>query len=130
MSNQNKQHLSVLPEHYAICQLAADAPTPDWAQTQSSFVSITRTTEELSIMCPQKVVPEDVTCERNWRGLKIEGPFELSSLGILASVVTPLSGAGMSVFAVATYNTDHILIKEHELERAITILQQDGHTIR
>jgi len=121
--------LSLLPEHFAICQLAPDEPIPAWAMpSQATFYSITRTRDELSLICPQQQIPADVSADTGWRCLKIEGPFALDEPGILAAIVTPLAQAGISVFAVATYDTDYLVIKE--CERAIETLEQLAHHIQ
>jgi hypothetical protein len=122
-----RRTLSLLPSAFAICRLEQDASIPAWALT-GIFCSITRTGEELSIICPQASVPPETTCDQGWSCLKIEGPFDLGEVGVLASVVTPLAQAGISVFAIATYDTDYLLVKD--IERAIRALSQAGHHMR
>lgn len=115
--------LALYPEDYAICRLESGEPIPAWATIdQASFLSITRSQDELSIICPQPQVPAGVTVDRGWRCLKLNGPFDLDEPGVLASIVTPLAKAGLSVFAVATYDTDYILVQK--LEQAIAALEQ------
>lgn len=91
--------------------------------------SITRTTEELSIVCSEAVIPKDVICERGWRALKIVGILDFSLVGILSVVATILAKAGVSIFAVSTYNTDYILVKAKDLERALQAIKQAGYEI-
>ena len=119
--------LSLLPETLAVCRYAPDAPLPDWAAGE--FISITRTSEELSIVCAEQNVPPSVRCERGWRCLKVTGPLDLSLVGILASLAVPLAEARIALFAVSTYDTDYLLVKEAEVERAVAVLRQDGHTV-
>ena len=121
--------LLVLPDTFAICRLSPDAPMPDWALT-GSFFSIARTVDELSIVCPQSNVPPEIQCDRDWRCLKVEGPLDLSLIGILASLTVPLARAGIGIFAVSTYDTDYVLVKEKRLEEAVLVLSQEGHHVR
>lgn len=120
--------LSVLGEKLAICRLDPDSEVPAWAG-EGSFSSVTRTSDELSAVCPDHAVPPDVVCERGWRALKLEGPFALDLTGVLVSVASPLSEAGLSVFAIATYDTDYVLVNETQLERAISVLSGCSHTV-
>lgn len=95
-----------------------------------SFVSTTRTAEELSIVCPQIQVPAVMKRKEGWRCLKVRGPLDFSLTGILASLTTPLAKAGISVFAISTYDTDYLLVKEENLEKAIEILVKKGHRVQ
>jgi uncharacterized protein len=101
---------------------------PAWA-TEASIFSVTRTQDELSVVCPEEVVPEGVSGERGWRALKLEGPFELSTVGILASVAVPLAEAGASVFAVSTFDTDYVLVRGEQLDLAVDTLREHGHRV-
>ena len=121
--------LSLLPETMAICGLPKDARVPPWALT-GSFFSVTRTAEELSVVCPQTNVPEGIKKDEGWRCLQVEGPLDFSTTGILASLTMPLAKEGISVFAVSTYNTDYLLVKEQHLGKAVQILSQNGHQIQ
>lgn len=120
--------LSLLGERLAVCRLDSQAAVPSWT-SDGSFFSITRTPEELSIVCPDENVPEDAVCERDWRAFKVEGPLDFTETGILAALAGPLAGAGVSIFAVSTYDTDYVLMKEEQLDVAITALSSDGHEI-
>jgi hypothetical protein len=114
--------LTLLPEDYVICKLPPDTPVPAWALDQQvSFCSITRSLDELSIICPQALTPVEIGANTGWRCLKLNGPFGLDEPGVLASVVTPLAEAGLSVFAVATYDTDYLLVQK--LDAAIAALE-------
>lgn len=124
-----KLSLLVLDPMFAICSLKRDAPLPEWA-TSSDFYSITRTYDELSIVCPQEQVPAGVDINKNWRCLKVQGPLGFSITGILASISMPLSTEGVSVFVFSSYDTDHIMVKQYELEKAVEVLQKAGHTIK
>jgi hypothetical protein len=121
--------LSVFPDVFAVCRLPPAAPLPNWAHAES-FVSITRTPDELSIVCPQSHVPDGIQAEPDWRCLKVEGPFDLALTGVLASLVGPLATAGISMFTVATYDTDYVLVKNQDIVRALEVLEQAGHQVR
>lgn len=118
--------LSIWQETFAICRLEKDAQIPGWAFS-GSFLSITRTAEELSIVCPQSNVPEGIKCEKGWRCLQVQGPLDLSLTGILASVLTLLAQAGIAILAISTYDTDYVMVQEKNLERAVLLLSQAGH---
>jgi hypothetical protein len=93
------------------------------------FFSVTRTDEELSIVCAQEHVPEHTQAERNWIGLKVLGPLDFALTGILANLATALAEAGISIFAVSTYDTDYLFIKRTDLVRAEVALTAVGHHV-
>jgi hypothetical protein len=113
----------------AVCRLEPGTPTPPWA-TAGDLFSLTRTADELSVVCPQDSVPEGVVCERGWRCLRVAGTVPFSVVGVLASLAAPLAEAGISVFAVSTFDTDYLLVKAEALAKAVEVLRQRGHTIR
>ncbi len=113
---------------YAILRLAPDSPIPAWA-TSREFTSITRTADELYIVCPAGHVPQDVPAGPRWSCLKLEGPFLFSQTGILLSFIQPLSGNGVPIFAVCTYDTDYILIQEEHMGGVVELLRQAGHEL-
>jgi hypothetical protein len=117
-----------LPGAYAIVRLAPDAPVPAWA-TKGDFTSITRTTDELSIVCPSDNLPADVNSQHRWICLKLEGPFPFSQTGILLSFIQPLSNNGVPIFAISTYDTDYVLIQEEFAGVAQQALDQAGHEL-
>jgi hypothetical protein len=112
----------------AVCSLGGADPIPGWA-VQGAFFSITRTDEELSAICPENLVPVDVQAERGWRALRIAGVIDFSVIGVLAELTAPLAEGRISVFALSTYDTDYLLVKEHDLGRAIEKLQEAGHIL-
>ena len=120
--------LSVLPGTLAICRLGPDDPLPDWAQ-DGDFLSITRTSDELSIVCSEAAVPDSVKSDRGWRCLKVEGPLDFSLTGVLASLLAPLADAGISIFAVSTFDTDYLLVKAGNLAHTAEVLIQAGHRV-
>ncbi len=121
--------LTLLPDVYAICRLEPGAAIPAWA-TAGTFFCITRTDEELSLLCAEEDVPQDVLAERGWRALRLEGPFPFELTGVLASILHPLAEAGVSILAVSTYHTDYVLVKAAQVERALAALTGAGHVIR
>jgi hypothetical protein len=122
-------NLSVVDGIFAVCKLSADATIPAWA-TAGHFFSITRTADELSVVCRQGAVPDGIKCERGWRCLRVAGTIPFSVVGVLASLTAPLAEAGISVFAISTFDTDYLLVKAKDLERAVDVLRRRGHTIR
>ncbi len=117
--------LELLPETFAICRLEGDAPVPDWA-TRGPFCSVTRTATELSVVCPDASVPGDVKNNSGWSVLMVGGPLDLGLTGVLASLTGPLAREGISVFALSTYDTDYLLVKQEQLEQAIRLLAAEG----
>jgi uncharacterized protein len=128
MTNQRSFHLSLLPNQYVILKLAADAETPKWA-ANGEFVSVTRTSEELSIVTALKNVPAQMNSEGKWRVLKVHGPFALDEVGVLATLAAPLSEAAISIFVISTHDTDYLLISEQQCDAAVSALENDGHRV-
>ena len=120
--------LTLLSDRYAICRLDANADVPPWSAT-GQFVSISRTPDEVSVVCPEANLPYGVACESGWRILKCEGPLDYSLPGIIASLAEPLADAGVPIFPIATHDTDYILVKEQHLETAINALTGYGHAV-
>jgi uncharacterized protein len=120
--------LSVLPDMYAICRLDPSSPVPEWAM-QGPFWSIIRTREEISIVCLEAVVPLMASREGGWRLLRCEGPLDFALTGIMASIADPLADAGVSIFPLATYDTDYVLVKDAHLDLAVHALTGYGHAV-
>ena len=121
--------LEVLPERFAIAKLQADSEVPAWVQG-GPLVSVTRTPAELSIVCAEASVPLDVNAERALRCLRIVGPLAFSEIGVLSSLTQPLARAGVSIFALSTYDTDYLLLAHAELEASLVALNEAGHVVR
>lgn len=120
-------HLFILPCRFAVCRLPPDQEVPQWALSNRSFLSITYTLNELSIVCPSPSVPSHVRCERGWVAIKVRGPLDFSLTGILATMAGLLSKNGIPLFVLSTYDTDYVLVKEEQLARAKEVLERDGH---
>lgn len=119
--------LTLLPRRYAICRLSPDEGIPAWALAPSEFVSITRSRAELSVICPASAVPAAIPRQAGWHCLRIDGSTSLDEPGVLVSVADPLAAAGLSVFAVASYDTDHLLVTD--LHAAVKALRAAGHRV-
>lgn len=120
--------MRLLKEKYGVCRLDKTDLIPEWTK-DSDFFSITKTSDELSIVCFQDSIPNDVKCERDWRILKIEGPLDFSLIGILASISTVLAQKGISIFAISTYDTDYILVKDKDINNAIEALVNERYEV-
>jgi uncharacterized protein len=120
--------LKLVNNLFGVCRLEYNAEIPEWTH-RGEFISITRTRDELSIVCLQKSIPEGIKFESDWRILKIEGPLDFSLIGILASISTILAEKEISIFAISTYDTDYILIKEDKINIAINALIDAGYYI-
>ena len=120
--------LRVLPETLAVCRLEPEEALPVWA-AQGAFWCVAHTPDELSVVCEQGRVPAGVRTEGGWRALKVLGPLDFSLTGILAGLASALAEAGVSIFALSTFDTDYILVKEGSLGAAIAALREQGHTV-
>jgi len=125
MTPKNGQRLtiSVLPGRLGIYRLPAEAPVPDWAQKPGDIFSITRTTDELSIVCDKKNAPPDTKSVKGWRAIKVHGPLDFALTGILSSLAAPLAAAGISIFALSTFDTDYILVEVENIKKAVKALE-------
>ena len=128
MGGQHKLGFRQLKGDYAIVRLAADAAVPEWA-TKGEFTSITRTADELSVVCLAENLPADVHSSHRWICFKLEGPFPFSMTGVLLSFIEPLSANGVPIFAISTFDTDYVLIQEEFAGRARELLLQVGHDL-
>jgi hypothetical protein len=121
--------LEVLPGLLAICRLPPEAALPAWATVPAPFLTISRTSEELSITASQAGVPPGVRCERDYRALRVRGTLPPDLVGILVSIAEPLAQAGLSIFAISTYDTDYVLVKARDLPAAVDALRRAGHNV-
>lgn len=119
----HKFSLSILPGKFAVCLLEKNDAVPSWA-LKSFFYSISKTNDELSIVCLEKSVPQGIKFDGNWKAIKVEGKLDFSLTGILASLINPLAEEKISIFAVSTFNTDYILVKSNNLQKAKRILKK------
>jgi hypothetical protein len=120
--------ISLLPGRFAVCRLDAQAPLPP-AIAGAPFLSITRTAAELSIVCAEAQAPAPARVERGWRCLALRGPIPFSATGVLAAMANPLALAGVGIFAVSTFDTDYVLVKQAQLAKALAALRAAGHVV-
>ena len=120
--------LSVLPSRLAVCRLTAGTRPPEWALA-GSFLSVSMTSEETSIVCEEGRVTDGVQADTGWRAFKVAGPLDFSLTGILLAIAAPLAEAGVGVFAVSTYDTDYVLVKHGSLDAAVSALRSAGHVV-
>lgn len=123
-----KIRLKQLVGLYAISRLEAGDAIPGWADGPG-FVSITRTEDELSIVCLQDRVPDTVGQDGDWVAFKFEGPFAFGETGIVLSVIKPLSENGLGIFVVSTFDGDHLLVKGKDQATAKGLLGEAGHKL-
>jgi hypothetical protein len=118
----------VLDGKFLIGKLPPSAGIPEQA-LKGEFSSVSRTAEELSIVAPEDAKIPDGEFERGWKCIKVQGPLEFALKGVLSSLLQPLADAGVSVFAISTYDTDYILVKQHQLSQAVVALEEAGHRL-
>ena len=128
-SQEHQLKFRQLPATYAIIRLAPDAAVPNWA-TKGEFTSITRTADELSIVCPMENLPPDIHSSHSWICLKLKGPFRFSLTGVLLSFIEPLSYRTIPIFAISTFDTDYVLVQEPDIDRALDALLHAGHELQ
>ncbi len=120
---------TLLAERLAVCRLDRRRAIPRWAAGRG-FTSITRTADELSIVCSGARVPAGLRVSRGWRCLKLEGPFDFSVTGLVASFSRALARAGVSLMVICTFDTDYLLVRGRDLGGAVRHLEADGYRIR
>ena len=114
--------LEWLPGRFAVCRLDPSAPIPGWAMGRSDFLTITRSEAELSIVAAEALVPTEVTAERGWAAMRVVGKLDFAIVGVLSKLTGALAKAEISCFAISTYDTDYILVKETDAGRAADAL--------
>jgi hypothetical protein len=123
-----KLSLKILPERMAVCRFDPAAALPDWID-RSAFFSITRSDEELTVVCAEAPVPSGTLSKDGWRCFKVQGPLDFSETGIIVSLTKPLAESGVSVFVISTFNTDYLMVKDHDLAKAVAALSAEGHRV-
>jgi uncharacterized protein len=120
--------LVILAERLAVCRLDTHASIPEWA-TGEAFLSISRTRDELSVICEEHFVPAGVQASRGWRGLKIVGPLDLDLVGSLVSVTVPLAQSNIGILPIGTFETDYVLVRDRQLGDAVKALLFAGFEV-
>lgn len=113
---------------FAVCKLSPDEPIPFWVM-QGEWWTVSKTLEELSVVCLQEQVPVGVKVEKDWSLLKVAGPLDFALTGILAALAKPLADAGISIFAISTFDTDYLLVKTDTFDAAARTLTAAGFSI-
>jgi hypothetical protein len=126
-----KLALVAVPGDYTVARLGSAARLPDELWRASGLVSVTRTADELSVVAPTEALAEIEAeqAESGWRLLTVRGPLAFTLSGIMAALTGELAAAGVPLFAVSTFDTDHLLVKGADLDRAITALRAAGHEV-
>jgi len=119
--------LTLLPGSFAVCRLAPDAVLP--APSGHSLWSVTRTADEISVVCEDREAPTGSRIEPGWAALRVEGPIAFTEIGVVAGISTRLAEAGVSIFVVSTFDTDYVLVKHERLRDAIAALESAGYRI-
>ena len=127
MTNK-KLNMKLLEGKYGVCRLSTDEAVPSWA-FKGEFFSITKTEDELSIVCLEENISEKIKSEKGWRVLKVEGPLDFSLVGILSKISGLMAKNNISIFAISTYDTDYILIKDENIKKAIKVLNEDYYNV-
>ena len=126
-------NLEVLPGSYAICRLDCSEAVPEWVQGVAlgadAFVSITRTSDELSIVCRDVDIPDHVETEQGWRCMRVAGKLDFALVGVIAELTKHLADAAVSVFVVSTFDTDYLLVQDMNWSRAVATLLEAGYTV-
>lgn len=120
--------LRLLPDTLAVCRLEPGAAMPWWA-TVAPFFAVTRTTEELSIICAASRVPLGTMATYDWRAMQLHGQFHHSLFGLMDAISEPLARAGVSILVVATFDTHYVLVREAQLGAALAALHAAGHRV-
>jgi len=119
--------LQLLADTYAVSQLSPEEPVPGWARGE--LLALIWTPDELSVVSTAESVPEPVRSEPGWRVLRVSGPLDFSLVGILAALTGTLARAAIAIFALSTFDTDYLLVRERDLEHAVRALESAGHRI-
>ena len=128
MPDTVRLRLFLLDCRLAVCRLGPQDEVPGW-EGGGAFSSVTRTSTELSIVCAESAVPEGIAREGGWRIFQVEGPLDFALIGVMASIAGPLGEAGVSLFAVSTFDTDYVMVRERDVERAANALRAAGHGV-
>ena len=121
--------VALLPGRLAVCRLGPREAVPEWFDDAAPLSGVTRTADELSLVCAEDAVPDGVQAERGWRVLELQGPFAFTLTGVLAAILVPLADAGVPIFALSTFDTDYVLVPGGRVEDAVAALRGAGHDV-
>jgi hypothetical protein len=122
-------HLDALAIRLAVCRLDPRSEVPSWVNRSTVFTSVTRTADELSVVCPYDDAPAGIPIEGPWRAFRVKGPIVMTLIGVIAALANPLADAGISIFAISTYDTDYVLVHEPDFDAAVGALTRAGHVV-
>ncbi|MGX7825011.1 ACT domain-containing protein [Actinokineospora sp. 24-640] len=125
----NRLVIDVVDGDYTVARLPAGTPVPTELFTAPGLVSVTSTATEVSVVAPSAHAPDGGRAEPGWRLLTVRGPLAFSLTGIMAALAGVLAAAGVPLFAVSTFDTDHLLVRAVDLDRAVAALREGGHEI-
>lgn len=118
--------LKIINQDFSVCKVK-DLSEVDYSD---KFCFIGKTDEEFSLVCSTNLVPNNtIECDNGWKAFRIQGVLDFSLIGILSKISTLLAENEIGIFAVSTYNTDYILTKKENFEKAIGVLKQNGYEI-
>ncbi len=120
--------LKLLSTPFAVLKLSPSEPIPTWA-TQSNHFFISKTSDELSIICPEQAVPSEVEASKAWRCFRVDGDLEFEQVGVVATVSKPIADAGISLFLVSTHDRDYVFVHVDSLEKAVETYKSIGFEI-
>ena len=118
--------LTILKENFSIHSLAPDASLPE-AVNECDFYSLSKTTDELSLVCPEHLAVQSENSNPDWKCFRVAGPLDFKLTGVLAGLTDVLAAGKISVFAISTFDTDYILIKKQKLKSGISALKRAGY---
>jgi hypothetical protein len=121
-----QMQLETLPQTFAVCRLSPEEAFPEWALASEGILCLFRSTTELSVVCEQKLVPSTVNKEGGWSALRVKGTLDFALTGVLARITAPLAKAEISLFAISSFDTDYVLVKQENHARALTALLAAG----
>ena len=120
--------LTLYPEDFVVCQLSASEPIVP-SMLEGRFASVSKTEDELSVVCDERFAPAKAKLDKGWRAFKLHGPFAFDEIGIVASLAVPLAEAEVGIFVISTFDTDYLLVKTDQLYTVLLVLRDKGHTI-
>jgi hypothetical protein len=123
---KRKLQLYLMNDTFTVNKLAQFAEIPSILMKGEMVFSM-RTDEELCIICPDFMAPNNIQQDLGWRCIKIEGEFSLDDVGVMVSVLQPLAEANISILATSTFNTDYIFVRDEQLVHAVQALQKARH---
>ena len=127
-SPPHQLQISLVPGRFAVCRLSPEQVVPQWAEG-TTFLSIARTPDELSIVCEEHRVPVETICERDYAAMRVAGTLAPNLVGVMVSLARPLAEARIPILAIGTYDTDYVLVRRSDLTRAIGALRSAGHSV-